>query len=114
MSVYVDNMRAKFGRLVMCHMIADTDAELHAMADAIGVSRRWWQAPPKHRSHYDIALSKRALAVAAGAVEITQRQCGCMTIRRDATGALGSPDDSELWLKARAEQVRLASEVSNA
>ena len=41
-----------------------TDAELHAMADAIGVSRRWHQAPPKHRSHYDIALSKRAAAIA--------------------------------------------------
>jgi hypothetical protein len=73
--VYVDDMRAKFGRLVMCHMVADTDAELHAMADRIGVARRWFQQPPKVRhSHYDICLSKRALAVAAGAKEITVRE----------------------------------------
>ncbi|HET8883023.1 MAG TPA: DUF4031 domain-containing protein [Solimonas sp.] len=74
MSVYVDDMRASFGRMVMCHMVADTDDELHAMADRIGVSRRWHQKPGTPHSHYDIALSKRALAVQHGAVEITQRQ----------------------------------------
>jgi hypothetical protein len=75
MPVYVDDMRAQFGRMVMCHMVADTPAELHAMADRIGVARRWFQCPPKaSRPHYDIALSKRAQAVAAGAVEITWRE----------------------------------------
>lgn len=73
MTVYVDDMRAKFGRLIMCHMIADTDEELHAMAQRIGVARRWHQKPGTHQSHYDICLTKRALAVAAGAVEITMR-----------------------------------------
>ena len=104
MTVYVDNMRAKLGRMVMCHMIADTDEELHAMADCIGVSRRWWQAPPKHRSHYDIALSKRAAAVAAGAVEITWRQTSIMTLRRASTGSLGSPEEAETWMACRRNQ----------
>lgn len=54
----------------MCHLIADTPDELHAMADRIGVARRWFQAPPKASFwHYDIAKSKRALAVTAGAIE---------------------------------------------
>jgi len=97
MTVYVDDMRAKFGRLVMCHMIADTDDELHAMADRIGVARKWHQAPPKHDSHYDIALSKRAAAVAAGAVEITWRQTGAMVMRRRLTGELGSHADAIAW-----------------
>lgn len=76
MAVYVDNMKAKFGRMVMCHMLADSDEELHAMADAIGVSRRWHQNAGTYRSHYDICLSKRAEAVRLGAVEITMMDAG--------------------------------------
>jgi len=97
MSVYVDNMRAKFGRMIMCHMLADTDAELHAMADQIGVCRRWHQAPPKHDSHYDIALLKRTRAVKNGAIEITLRQASSMNLRRRLTGNLGSPESAEEW-----------------
>jgi hypothetical protein len=40
------------------------------MADRIGVARKWFQVPPKASFwHYDIAKSKRALAVEAGAIE---------------------------------------------
>ncbi len=69
MAVYVDSMKAPFGRMVMCHMMADTTDELLAMADRIGVARKWIQFPGTPREHFDIAQSKRALAVAAGAVE---------------------------------------------
>lgn len=100
MTVYVDDMKAAFGRMVMCHMLADTDDELHAMADRIGVARRWWQSPAKTSgSHYDIALSKRAQAVAAGAIEITWRQAGAMNFRRRISGQLGAPEDAERWLR---------------
>ncbi len=74
--VYVDDMRASYGRMKMCHMIADTEPELLVMVDRIGVARRWHQHPGTHRSHFDIALSKRALAVSAGAVEISLRELG--------------------------------------
>ncbi|CAE6967513.1 DUF4031 domain-containing protein [Paraburkholderia domus] len=97
MSVYVDDMRARVGRMVMCHMLADADSELHAMADHIGVARGWHQAPPAHDSHYDIALSKRAAAIAAGAIEITWRQAGAMVMRRRVNGELGSPADAIEW-----------------
>lgn len=74
MPVYVDDMKAGYGRMVMCHMVADTEEELHAMADRIGVDRKWYQYPHKSRyPHYDIALSKRSLAVEAGAKEIRWR-----------------------------------------
>lgn len=70
MPVYVDRGRNSFGRMLMCHMIADTPEELHAMADRIGVARRWFQQPPKASFwHYDIAQTKRAAAVAAGAFD---------------------------------------------
>lgn len=114
MTVYVDDMRAKFGRLVMCHMLADTDAELHAMADRIGVARKWFQAPPRHDPHYDIALSKKALAVAAGAVEITWRQAGQMTMRRRATGLLGEPGDAQEWMMMAIQDRRAEAEAGRA
>ncbi len=74
MSVYVDNARNVFGRMKMAHMIGDSSAELHAMAEAIGVARKWCQYPNTPEEHYDIALSKRTLAVAGGAIEITTRE----------------------------------------
>lgn len=107
MTVYVDTMKASYGRMIMCHMIADTDEELHTMADKIGVARRWHQAPPRHDSHYDIALSKKALAIAAGAVEVTWKQLGCMVMRRRNTGELGDPATAVAWAQARAEARRL-------
>lgn len=73
MAVYVDNMRAAFGRMTMCHMIADSTDELLAMADAIGVQRKWIQDAGTHLEHFDICLSKRARAVKAGAKELTLR-----------------------------------------
>lgn len=100
MSVYVDDMQAGFGRMKMCHMIADTDDELHAMAAQIGVARKWHQ-DKSSGSHYDIALSKRALAVDGGAVEITLRQCAMMNMRRRVTGELGSPEDAASWFAQR-------------
>ena len=100
MSVYVDDMRAPFGRLVLCHMLADSDEELHEMADRIGLARKWWQSPIKTSgSHYDIALSKRSLAVDAGAIGITMRQAAAMNARRRITGVLGPADDALSWLR---------------
>lgn len=69
MSVYVDDAVYPLGRMIMCHMMADSVKELHAMADTIGVDRKHFQG-----DHYDICKAKRKLAVEAGAIEITQRQ----------------------------------------
>jgi len=67
--VYVDDMKAPYGRMMMCHMGADTEAELHDMAMLIGVRRKW------HRGdHYDICMSKRLRAIWNGAKEVTQRE----------------------------------------
>ncbi len=101
MTVYVDDMKAAFGRMVMCHMLADTDEELHAMADIIGVARKWWQSPAKTSgSHYDISLTKRAVAVRHGAVEVTIRQAAAMNSMRRATGQIGDPETAWEWLMA--------------
>ncbi len=74
MTVYVDNMRAPYRGMIMCHMMASTTEELLEMAERIGLARRWIQKPATPGEHFDICLSKRTLAVKAGAKEITVRQ----------------------------------------
>lgn len=70
MPVYVDPPIYPFGRMLMCHMWADTLEELHAMADQIGGARKWFQHPPKASwEHYDISKGKRAQAIRLGAIE---------------------------------------------
>ncbi|WP_250502788.1 DUF4031 domain-containing protein [Caballeronia sp. AZ7_KS35] len=82
MAVYVDDMKAAYGRMVMCHMLADSSAELMAMADRIGVARKWIQKAGTYHEHFDIALSKRALAVAAGALEIDRQGVAAILKRK--------------------------------
>lgn len=86
MTVYVDDMylypMGQFGNMKMSHMVADTEEELLAMADRIGVRRKWIQHQKMGKGwvHFDIAISKRALAVQYGAVEITMRELARMTM----------------------------------
>lgn len=79
MSVYVDPAAWPYRNMIMCHMFADTDDELLAMTDRIGVQRKWIQGHPtlslpKYRSaswvHFDIASTKRKLAIHYGAIEV--------------------------------------------
>jgi hypothetical protein len=82
MAVYVDDFAAKFGRMIMCHMIADTQTELLEMADKIGVQRKWIQDEGTNREHFDIAISKKKLAIKFGAKEIGMRELAAMTSNR--------------------------------
>lgn len=68
MAVYVDGAENQFGRMKMCHMLADSVVELHEMAERIGLKREWFQ--PRSRPHYDLSKTRRTLAVRAGAIEV--------------------------------------------
>ena len=76
MPIYVDTMfmLAKVGRLRArwCHLIGDTEEELHAFAQRIGLKRTWFQ--DRGMSHYDLTEKRRAMAIEAGAQEINRRE----------------------------------------
>lgn len=72
MSVYIDDFNAPYGRMIMCHMMADTREELDAMADKIGVARKWIQLEGRF-PHYDVCLSHKKKALSHGAIECSAR-----------------------------------------
>ena len=76
MSCYVDALLDygwKYGP--SCHLLADTEEELHAMAYKIGMKRSWFQVGGKaEMPHYDLVASRRKRAVDFGAVEIDRKR----------------------------------------
>lgn len=68
MAVYVDCAMILYGRMRLSHMMADTEDELRAMAEKVGLPKRHFQG-----DHFDICREKRRLAVKFGAVEVDSR-----------------------------------------
>lgn len=108
MTVYVDDMYkyplGQFGRMKMSHLMADTTEELLAMTRQIGVQSRWIQSEGERHEHFDIAISKRKLAVAAGAVEVSMREIAFFCNSHDdrEVFVLG-PSETEWWRTAPKE-----------
>ncbi len=88
----VKGQAARYGSR-WCHMTADTVEELHAFAKKIGMQRSWFQDKPRH-FHYDLVPSRRALAVAAGAVELDIRAYAEMVYARRKLRQLHNETDS--------------------
>lgn len=112
MTVYVDDMYqyplGQFGRMKMSHMIADTLDELHAMAQRIGISRRHFQ--DKHSGpHYDVAMSKRALAIEEGAIPIELRTLSCMCFVARVKGKLPKHYLAEIEWRRCQRQLQLGT-----
>lgn len=79
--VYVDELRDWGWRLgPSCHLLADTNEELHEFAARLGLERAWFHASASG-PHYDLTKGKRALAVRLGAVEIDDRTMVAMLRR---------------------------------
>ena len=87
---YVDDTRWPLGRVVMCHLIADSPGELERTADALGLLRSYIQHPGTWKEHLDVSRSKRALAVRLGAREITGREFVAMLRERRLEEQKGS------------------------
>lgn len=76
MPCYVDDVRIPYRNMLMAHLWSDTEAELLAMADKIGVNRKWIQghkrlsigkAKQAQWLHFDICASKKRDALRHGA-----------------------------------------------
>ena len=76
MAVYVDEPVWQWRGRRWCHLLADTEEELHAFAAGLGLKRAWFQhrAERPWQDHYDLPEEVRREAVRAGAVEIDLRR----------------------------------------
>ena len=98
MTVYLDDwrQRAHLGPVDdrWSHLVADTDEELHAFAERLGMRREWFQGRTgrPHHAHYDVPERARAEALAHGAVEVTWRDLGRM-LRNRRTGTAPAPGE---------------------
>ena len=75
MSVYVDDAIHPWRGKMWCHLVADSDDELHEFAKRLGLRREWFQTK-SILNHYDITENKRQQAVAMGAIPLTREQMG--------------------------------------
>lgn len=84
--VYIDNFYVCYGKwrgMNMCHMIADDTTELLLFAAAIGLKLEWIQEPGcSVQEHFDVSLSKKKLALALGAQDVTWRELGAIIQKR--------------------------------
>ncbi len=96
MTVYVDALRSYpqkanskqgqrwFGQgKQSCHLLADTDQELHEFAAKLGLRREWAQGKGM-LVHYDLMPSKRAEAIKRGAVPMGNQEIHVLLSRRRA------------------------------
>lgn len=100
MAVYIDNARIPYRRMLMNHMIADTIDELHAMADAIGLKRSWFQSDASF-PHYDLCLEYKAKAVALGAIDVPTNRRFALIMR-----AIRGQVDQVIFVEEGREGVR--------
>jgi hypothetical protein len=69
MAAYVDDAIWQWHGRKWCHLLADTEDELHRFARSIGLHRTSYQGPPKTAApHYDLTTYERGLAIKRGAV----------------------------------------------
>jgi Protein of unknown function (DUF4031) len=88
MTCYVDTLRAYpdagLRSTHYCHLLADSRAELHAMAGAVGMPRRAFQDHP-WRWHYDLPAELRQRVLELGAEEVEMHAVGRLLRTRRET-----------------------------
>jgi hypothetical protein len=89
MTVYIDDLYAPYRKSFVCHMIADTEEELLAMAATIQVNPVFQYDAGTSDSHFDVNRAQRALALQNGAREISKRELARICRERRDNGGYG-------------------------
>jgi hypothetical protein len=71
MTVYIDDAFGYHGNKPLCKLVADSERELHDMADLLGLSAKMFVGNNRIK-HYIIPTSMREKAILAGALPVTK------------------------------------------
>lgn len=84
MAVYVDELVFESRGRMWCHLLADTDEELHRFAGRLGLPSSSFHRRPGRswRDHYDLTEDARLQAIGLGALEISFHDAGVHLARR--------------------------------
>ena len=66
MTIYVDDLYRKVGRMKLCRLTADSEDELQDLARRLYLPQKWY-----HGDHYEVSVSARNLAIRLGAKSVT-------------------------------------------
>lgn len=70
--VLIGKNKYKLGRMYLSHMASDSLAELHDMAEKLGVRKHFQNK--KGKPHYDICQSNKLKAIQLGAIEVSDKE----------------------------------------
>lgn len=115
-TVYVDAAVHAWRGSMWCHLFCSDLACLHEFAARLGLRRAWFQCPPKASwPHYDTIASRRASAIAMGAVAADRwttvlvgneaMVAWCAEHRPDLVGAATARRDSWIARAARRREI---------
>ena len=91
MCVYVDPLTAclpnsNWKWRHSAHLFADTESELHAFAESLGLKRSWFQDGRPEFPHYDLSPGKHREAIKAGAMAVSREFVVGWVSERRASG----------------------------
>jgi hypothetical protein len=71
MTVYIDDAFGYHGNKPLCKLVADSERELHDMADLLGLSAKMFVGNNRIK-HYVVPAIIREKAILAGAIPVTK------------------------------------------
>lgn len=97
MPVYVDDAQIPYGRMKMCHVLADTHDELMAMMKTIGIAAKHIEAEGEVNEHFNISQAYRTKAIKAGAIEVSSRELVKLIRRKRAAADSPQAENAFGW-----------------
>ena len=94
MTLYVDDARNRYGRMLLSHMMADTSEELERARQALAIPPAAIHHPASPDEHMDLSQAKRREAIARLGARPVSSRCLVARRRRETARAKTEPPET--------------------